>query len=94
MSDLVVRIEGQTWVTFEAISECYQCDVAWVRQAYEFGLFGRARTHAGMLVLRATVLDRVANAWRLSRYEGRSFDAIVVLLGDFHDDIDDEEGRR
>jgi hypothetical protein len=90
MSELVVRIEGQTWVTLETISECYQCEVTWVRQACELGLFGRARVHAGTLVVRTTVLDRVASAWRLSRYEGLSFDAIVVLLGE---PDEDEAGR-
>ncbi len=91
MSDVVIRIEGHSWITFEAISECYECEVAWVREAYEVGLFGVARPHAGTLVLRATVLDRVARVLRLSRYEGLSFDAIVVLLGE--PDEDEETGR-
>ena len=90
MSDVVIRIEGQSWVTLETISECYECEVAWVREAYAYGIFGVARPHAGTLVLRATMLDRVARAWRLSRYEGLSFDAIVVLLGE----PDDEEAGR
>jgi hypothetical protein len=92
MSRTTILLEGRTWITIEAISECYECEVAWVREACDYGLFGTARVHAGTLVLRVTVLDRVARVVRLSRYEGLGFEAIVALLGDF--DPDEEAGAR
>jgi hypothetical protein len=91
MSELVIRIEGQAWVTIETICECYDCDIAWVREACEFGLLGTARPHAGTVVFRATVLDRVARVVRLSRYERLGFEAIVVLLGDADDEAVDAD---
>ena len=82
MSDVRIRIEGESYLTLEAISECYECEVAWLREAYDFGLLGGGRTYSGTLVLSITILDRVAEVVRLGRYQGLGFDAIVVLLGD------------
>jgi hypothetical protein len=82
MSDTTIRMEGETWITLETICECYECDIAWAREAYDFGLFGGGRIVAGRPVLRVTVLDRVARVVRLNRYEGLGFEAIIVLLGD------------
>jgi hypothetical protein len=92
MSRTTILLEGQSWITIETISECYGCEVAWVREACDYGLFGTARVHSGTLVLRVTVLDRVARVVRLSRYEGLGFEAIALLLGDF--DPDEEAGAR
>jgi hypothetical protein len=77
-----IQIDGQSWLTLEAISECYECEVAWLREAYAAGLFGRGRPWAGSIALRIAVLDRVAEVLRLSRYQGLGLEAIVVLLGD------------
>jgi hypothetical protein len=82
MTEVRIRIEGQTWISLEGICECYECDMSWLREAYEFGLLGGGRIHGGHLMLRITVLDRVARVLRMSRYEGLGFEAIVVLLGD------------
>jgi len=82
VSDLHIRIEGETWLSLEAISECYECETTWLREAYDLGLLGGGRTHSGTIVLRVTVLDRVAEVVRLSRYQGLGFEAIVVLLGE------------
>lgn len=82
MSEVRITIEGESYLTLEAISECYECDVRWLREAYEFGLFGRGRVDAGRVVLRITVLDRVAEVVRLARYQGLGFEAIDVLIGE------------
>ena len=87
MTDVVIRIEGQTYLTLEAISECYECEVAWLRQVYDVGLLGGGRVHGGTLVLRVTVLDRVAEIVRLGRYQGLGLEAIVVLLGEAGDEL-------
>jgi len=80
MSDVRIRIEGETWITLEEISACYECETAWLREAYEIGLLGGGREQSGKLLLRVTVLDRVAEIVRLSRYQGLAFETIVVLL--------------
>lgn len=86
MTEFRVRIEGETYLTLEAISETYECEVSWLRQAYEVGLFGGGRMHAGTPVLHVRLLDRVAEVVRLARYQGLGFEAIVVLLGEVADD--------
>jgi hypothetical protein len=92
MSRTTIVLEGRSWITIEAISECYECDVSWVREACDYGLFGTVRAYAGTLVLRVTVLDQVARVVRLNRYEGLGFETIVALLGDF--DPDEETSAR
>lgn len=82
MSEVRIMIAGESYLTLEAISECYGCELAWLRDAYDFGLFGRGRLEAGRVVLRIGVLDRVAEVVRLSRYQGLGFEAIEVLIGE------------
>lgn len=81
MNRMRVRIENETYLSLESISDCYQCNAAWIREAYEFGLLGVGRRYEGHVVLHVKVLDRVAQVVRLGRYEGLGFEAIVVLLG-------------
>ena len=82
MSDVRIVIEGESYLTPEAICECYECESSWLYEAYEFGLLGDGLAHDGTVVFRVTVLDRVAQVLRLSRYQGLGFEAIVVLLGE------------
>jgi hypothetical protein len=77
----VIRIEGEAWLSLEAISECYECELSWVREVYDAGLLGAGRTVSGEVVLRVTVLDRVADIVRLSRYQGLGLETIVALIG-------------
>jgi hypothetical protein len=85
-----ITIAGESYLTLESISECYECEVTWLREAYEFGLFGGGRVHFGTIVLSVRVLDRVAEVIRLGRYQGLGFDAIFVMLGDEPVPIGDE----
>ncbi|MFN2427374.1 MAG: hypothetical protein ABR587_13120 [Candidatus Binatia bacterium] len=80
MRHVRILIEGETYLTLEAISECYDCDVSWLREAYDRGLLGGGRVHSGAIALHITVLDRVAEVIRLARYQGLGFETIVVLL--------------
>lgn len=82
MSVVRILIEGESYLSLEAISQCYECETAWLREAYEFGLLGGGVVHEDTVVLHVTVLDRVAEVLRLSRYQGLGFEAIVVLLGE------------
>jgi len=77
-----IRIESESYLTLEAISECYECEVTWLREAYEFGLLGDGRVYSGSIVLSVRVLDRVAEVVRLGRYQGMSFETIFALIGD------------
>jgi len=77
-----IHIEGESWLTLEAISECYGCEVAWLQEAYEFGLLGNGRVHLGQVLLRVVVLDRVADLVRLGVYQGLTFETMAAMLGD------------
>ena len=66
--------------------ECYQCEVEWLQQAYDTGVFGGGRVYGGVLLLPAARLDRVAQVVRLSRYEGRALETILALLGEILDE--------
>ena len=85
-SQVSIRIDGEVFLTFEAVGECYECEVAWLRRAYDAGLLGGGRMHGGLLLLPAARLDRVAQVVRLSRYEGLAFETILALLGDLLDE--------
>ncbi len=80
MSHVRIVIEGESYLTLEAISECYSCEVRWMREAYDVGLFGRGRTHSGDLVLSVRLLDRVAEVVRLGRHQGLDFEVIALLV--------------
>jgi hypothetical protein len=82
MTSVAIRIDDESYLTLEAISECYECEVTWIHEAYEFGLLGGGRVYSGRVVLSVRVLDRVAQVVRLGRYQGLGFEAIFVLLGD------------
>ena len=90
MTSVTIRIDDEAYLTLEAISECYECEVSWLREAYEFGLLGGGRIYSGTVVLSVKVLDRVAEVVRLGRYQGLSFDAIFVLLGEARVTLVDE----
>jgi hypothetical protein len=77
-----ITIAGESYLTLETISECYGCEIAWLREAYDFGLLGGGRIHLGTIMLSVRVLDRVADVIRLGRYHGLSFEMIFVMIGD------------
>lgn len=83
MNHACVLIDGESHLTLEAISECYDCETTWVREVYEFGLLGAGREYTGRVFLRVTVLDRVAEIVRLARYQGLGFEAIALVIGEF-----------
>jgi len=81
-----IRIEGEAYLSLEVISDCYECEVAWLREVYDTGVLGGGRHHEGTLVLRAVVLDRVADVVRLVRYQGLAVEEAAALLGAFDDE--------
>jgi hypothetical protein len=76
----IFRIEGQAYLSLETVAQCYECEVAWLREAWLHGLFGRGIEYEGHLLLHVAVMDRVADVLRLGRHQGLSFESIVVLL--------------
>lgn len=75
-----IHLEGESWLTLEAISECYECEVTWLREAYDYGLLGAGRVELGRVLLRVVVLDRVADVIRLGLYQGLAFETMAAIL--------------
>ena len=82
MSQVRISIEGESYLTLEAISECYACEVTWMREAYQVGLFGLGVVHGDDLLLSVRLLDRVAEVVRLGRHHGLDFEVIALLVAD------------
>lgn len=82
MRNVRIRIEEQSYLSLDGISECYECEVSWLQEVYDLGLLGSGREHAGRIVLSVAILDRVAEVIRLNFHEGLPLDVIVVLLGE------------
>jgi hypothetical protein len=75
-----VTIHGESYMSLEAVAECYDCEVAWMRDVYALGLLGSGRTFEGTLVIRTSMLDRVATIRRLHLYQGLDLALVGVFL--------------
>jgi hypothetical protein len=76
----LIRIEGEAYVTLETIAGCYDCEIAWVAEVYEYGLIGEGRPVGSSVAVPAFLLDRIARIWRWHRREGLAFESIEALL--------------
>ena len=85
MTERIV-LEGELYLTLEAVAHCYQVEVTWLREAYELGLLGRGRRIDGGVAIAAARLDRVATIFRLHFHQGVNLPGIALVLG-----IDEEE---
>jgi len=75
-----ITLEGESYITLEGVAECYQCEVAWLREVYEFGLLGRGQVVQERIVIQSRMLDRVAEVIRMSIYQGVDLAAVAVFL--------------
>jgi len=76
----LIRIEGEAYMTLETIAGCYDFEIAWVTEVYQFGLLGPGLTVGGSVAVPAVLLDRVARIWRWQCREGLAFESIEALL--------------
>ncbi len=77
---LRVTIEGESYITLDDVAECYECEHGWVREVYDHGLLGRGVRYEGTIVVRTSMLDRVAEIRRLHVFQGVHISAIAALL--------------
>ena len=77
-------IRGEVHVSLWAVARCYEVEETWVEEAYQLGLLGAGERVAGVVVISATRLDRVARIVRLHFPPGVSVpgDLVVLLRGD------------
>ncbi len=81
MTQARVTIDGDLYLTLEAIAQCYRVEVAWLRRAYDAGVLGPGRQHERTVLLAARRLDRVAAVVRLSLYYSLDLEAMAALIG-------------
>lgn len=80
MSERRVVIRGRTYVTLEAVAECYRVEVSWVREVYEYGLLGSGESVRDTTAVAAEMLGRAADILRLHRQQGINLEGIARLL--------------
>lgn len=71
-------IEGELYVSVEAVAACYRVEAALLLEAHELGLVGR-RVGSAVLVA-ARRLDRVAQIVRLHVHCGIGLEALFLHL--------------
>lgn len=77
-----IYIEGELYLTLEAVAEVYSVQTAWLRRACSQGLLGPPVHHGSQLCLAAVELDRVARIVRMNTVLGLEFEAIALMLED------------
>ena len=80
-----VYVEGEPYLTLEAVAEVYQVQVVWLREVYQRGLLGSGVDAGTSICIAAVHLDRVATIVRLRHFVGQDVDAISHALGPLDD---------
>ena len=80
MSRVRVIIEGESYMTLEGVAECYQCELGWLREVYEFGLLGDGRRVDRSIAIELAMLDRVADVLRMTVYQGIDLAVVAVIF--------------
>ena len=76
-----VLVRGETFLTIELVAECYEVEVAWVREVYDLGVLGPGIPLEDTIAIQAAMLDRVASALRLCRHHAVELDLLPLLMG-------------
>jgi hypothetical protein len=79
---LRVTIRNESYLTLDAIAECYECEVEWVEVVYRLGLLGRGEDIEGHPAIPARMLDRVSVLRRLCHHHGVDPMVVELLLED------------
>ncbi len=75
-----IEIRGETFVTLEAVAECYRVEVRWVEEVYAEGLLGPGERVGRSIAVPAAELDHLAALLRWHRHLGLDLDAVAALL--------------
>ncbi len=67
------------FVSLVTVAECFQVEVRWIEQVYEFGLLGAGHQEDDQLSIAAEHLQRVADVLRLTR-QGVNLEGIALIL--------------
>jgi hypothetical protein len=73
-------IEGELYLSLDAVAEVYRVHVTWLREAYDVGLFGSSAGDETGACIAAVQLDRVSTIIRLHYVLGLDLEAIQLML--------------
>ena len=76
-----VYVEGELYLSLEAVAQVFEIQVVWLRKFYQRGLLGSGVDSDRTVCIAALHLDRVATIVRLRRQLGPDVDAISHALG-------------
>lgn len=68
------------YVSLRTVAECYDVEIAWVEEVYEFGLLGEGQTIEGEAAITDDMLERVAEIRRLQIQHGVNLPGIAIIL--------------
>ena len=72
--------EGETWVTVEAVAECYRVDERLVCDACRAGLLLYTEDVAGVMAIAVHDLDKLSVLIRLHVYQGVPLESVALYL--------------
>lgn len=75
-----IEIRGEVYLTLELAAECFEVEVAWVREVYDTGLLGRGEATRAGLAIPAEGLDRLARVVHLARHLGVELELVGLVL--------------
>lgn len=80
-----IYVDGEPYLSLEALAEVYQVQVLWLREVYERGLLGSGVDAEATICIAAVQLDRVATIVRLRHFVGQDVDEILHALRSLDD---------
>lgn len=80
MSRRTIYVEGELYLSLEAVAEVYAIQVTWLREAYEHGLFGAGVDADASVCVAAVQLDRVSTVIRMHHVLGLDLETIQLSL--------------
>lgn len=75
---LVIR--GEVYVSLSTIAACYDVQLQWVEEVYEFGLLGTGESVGEQIAVAAVKLERMARIVRLHFHYGVNLTGLPGLL--------------
>ena len=80
MTQATLYVDGELYLTLEAVAEVYAVEVVWLREVVDSGLVGAGVRAQPTACIAAVRLDHVATIVRMHRLLGLDVEAIRLAL--------------
>jgi hypothetical protein len=75
-----LEVRGEAYLSLEAAAQCFEVEVAWVREVYELGLLGEGEDTGAGLAIPAPMLDRLARVVHLAHHLEVELEWVALVL--------------